>query len=138
MSDSRERPAPFLSYRLGVPMIEPSDHLCVKVAQHVHNYARTLTGSDCPWESLSSVTQRTKLRQVAHVINHADITPAEQHAEWHRAQLERGWTYGPGYDPEERTDPHCLPYEQLPLQQRINEAMYRAIILAVFETLNPS
>jgi len=54
-------------------------------------------------------------------------SPQELHGSWMQAYLDRGWTYGEKYDPEEKTHPDLVPYEQLGQLERDKDDVFIAL-----------
>ena len=59
------------------------------------------------------------------------ITPRQSHEDWARGKRAQGWTWGPEKDPEARTHPNLVPYDDLPPGQRDKDVMFLAIITAL-------
>lgn len=57
-----------------------------------------------------------------------DATPEESHENWLKEKVAHGWVYGEKKDPEARTHPCVLPYDQLPLDQKVKDHLFRAIV----------
>lgn len=53
-----------------------------------------------------------------------EMTPAESHANWMAHKLAEGWTYGPEKDSEAKTHPCMVPYDRLPLEQQLKDALF--------------
>jgi hypothetical protein len=39
-----------------------------------------------------------------------------------------GWIYGPVKDPEKKEHPCIVPYDQLPIEQRTKDYLFKAIV----------
>ena len=50
------------------------------------------------------------------------------HESWLKEKLDNGWSYGPVKDPENKKHPCCVPYDQLPLEQRMKDYLFGAIV----------
>ncbi len=62
-----------------------------------------------------------------HWVNENKITPEESHKNWMKDKLESGWKYGPIKDPEKKEHPCMVPYEELPLEQRVKDYLFAAV-----------
>lgn len=60
-------------------------------------------------------------------------TPEQLHESWMRAKIRDGWSYGPVKDAEQRKHPCIVEYARLPLNQRIKDAVFHAIVGAFME-----
>ena len=50
-----------------------------------------------------------------------------------RDKIADGWVYGKIKDAELKTHPCCVPYEQLPVEQRAKDYIFRAIVKTCIE-----
>jgi hypothetical protein len=57
--------------------------------------------------------------------------PCDSHAEWLREKVAAGWKHGPVKDARLREHPCCVPYDQLPEEQRTKDALFIAIVQAL-------
>lgn len=65
---------------------------------------------------------------VHHALN--GQTPEELHISWCETKEAQGWVYGPVKDEVEKTHPCLVPYSELPLNQKIKDHMFSAIVEA--------
>lgn len=54
-------------------------------------------------------------------------SPEELHGSWMQAYLDRGWTLGMRYDPDLRTHPDLVPYDQLEQLEKDKDAVFVAL-----------
>lgn len=59
---------------------------------------------------------------VAHALKYPEITPEDMHSNWRAGKIADGWVYGEVKDPEAKTHPCMIPYDQLPEFQRKKDA----------------
>lgn len=52
---------------------------------------------------------------------------AERHLSWVKMHEESGWVYGPQFDPEKKTHPNLLPWEQLPITTRSKARIFAMV-----------
>src|SRR5947199_10696135 len=82
-------------------------------------------GEDAPsWQRESAI------KGVRAVLDGTATNPREQHESWMRDKLESGWKFGERKDPEAKTHPCLVPYDQLDAYQRKKDDLFRAIVLA--------
>jgi hypothetical protein len=55
-------------------------------------------------------------------------TPQEVHEAWRRIYSEMGWRYGDKRDPEKKTHPDLVPFDQLPKEERDKDAIFLALV----------
>jgi RyR domain len=54
-------------------------------------------------------------------------SPEELHDDWVRAYVVMGWRYGPERDPEARTHPDMVPFDQLGALEQSKDAVFIAL-----------
>ena len=59
-------------------------------------------------------------------------SPSESHDKWLEAKRADGWKYGPVKDAAKREHPCFVPYEQLPVEQRMKDYLFAAVVEAFF------
>lgn len=59
-----------------------------------------------------------------------DTTPEATHNNWLRKKEDDGWVYGEVKDADNKTHPCMVPYEQLPVEQKSKDYIFRAIVKA--------
>ena len=58
----------------------------------------------------------------------ADRKPEDSHVSWMNQKLSEGWTYGAIKDPEAKTHPCIVPYNELPAEQRTKDYLLKGIV----------
>jgi len=63
------------------------------------------------------------------------VAPAAsaQHESWLAEKAREGWKFGPVKDVQRKEHPCFLPYEELPIEQRIKDYIFVAIVDAFFK-----
>lgn len=61
-----------------------------------------------------------------HLAEHK--TPEESHAAWMAHKASDGWVYGPVKDPDAKTHPCMVAYDELPQEQRSKDYLFRAVV----------
>lgn len=54
-------------------------------------------------------------------------SPEELHGDWVRAYEAMGWRYGEVRDPEAKTHPDMVPFDELPYAEQIKDAVFVAL-----------
>lgn len=57
-----------------------------------------------------------------------ETTASDSHNAWMKEKIDTGWVYGEVKDPEARTHPCIVPYEELPLEQQQKDYLFKAIV----------
>lgn len=95
-----------------------------------------LNGDDSQpsWEEAPQWQKDSAIAGVA--FHRANSTAGDDasHNEWMRVKREDGWVYGPVKDPEAKTHPCMVPFDQLPHEQQFKDKLFRTIVHA---SLNP-
>ncbi len=65
-----------------------------------------------------------------HLVD-ADASPSASHENWLKLKVEEGWVYGPVKDPEKKEHPCCVPYEQLPIEQKCKDYLFKGVVEAL-------
>lgn len=58
-------------------------------------------------------------------------TPEQMHQNWCDVKTRDGWVYGETKDPEAKTHPCLVPYDQLPPEQRVKDHLFSAVVAAL-------
>lgn len=87
--------------------------------------------SQSTWEEASEWQRESAINGVNFHLRHPDADPAASHANWLQQKEAEGWVYGESKDPERRIHPCMLPYEQLPVEQRVKDYLFRAVVHAL-------
>jgi hypothetical protein len=80
------------------------------------------------WEPLS--VRRVTVNGVSQTRAH-DLTAEENHNVWLRQKLAQGWVHGPEKDPERKTHPAMLPWDQLEPENRDQAELFTAVVRAL-------
>jgi hypothetical protein len=108
---------------------------CARAAHEV-NRAYCLALGDqtqLPWEEAPDWQRSSAIKGVAGALD--GNTPEQAHESWLREKAETGWKYGPVKDPEKREHPCCVPYADLPAEQRVKDYLYLAVVRAMAAAL---
>lgn len=85
--------------------------------------------SQKPWEEASQEQRDSVFKGVGFHLT-GDKSPQASHEAWMREKFANGWTYGPVKDEVAKTHPCMLPYEGLPIEQRVKDYLFRGVVLA--------
>jgi len=61
-------------------------------------------------------------------LDYPDVTPEESHAAWLAEKEKLGWRYGEEKDDKEKTHPCMVPYEELPVEDRVKDYLFAEIV----------
>lgn len=91
---------------------------CQRLADHSQP-----TWADAPdWQKDSAVNG------VNFHIDNPDAHDSDSHEVWMAEKVASGWVYGAVKDEKEKTHPCILPFDKLPVEQQLKDALFRAIV----------
>lgn len=86
--------------------------------------------SQLPWEDAPE-WQRVSARAGVILHQSGDHGPEASHEAWMAQKVAAGWTYGQEKDPEAKTHPCLVPFDQLPREQQAKDYLFRAVVHAL-------
>lgn len=86
--------------------------------------------SQKPWAEAEDWQRDSAIKGVQFALDNPDAPPSAQHDAWTADKLAQGWRYGEVKDPAAKTHPCLVPYEDLPAEQRVKDAVFKAIVNA--------
>ena len=84
-----------------------------------------------PWEEADQWQRDSAIRGVEFARANPTAPPSAQHDAWLADKVKDGWTYGAVKDPAKKTHPCIVPYDELPIQQRLKDTLFKAIVNAL-------
>lgn len=106
----------------------------VAVVCHEANRAYCATLGDVSqkrWQDAPQWQRDSAIKGVEFVLRNPDAPPSANHESWFAQKVADGWKYGDVKDPEAKTHPCMVPYEQLPIEQQRKDKLFRAIVLSL-------
>lgn len=109
-----------------------------KIAQVCHEtnraYCQTIgDNSQKPWSEAEEWQRKSAIAGVRVAIDHPEFPPSYQHEAWTADKFQDGWKYGPDKDPVKKEHPCLVPYDQLPVEQRLKDYLFKAVVSAFVE-----
>jgi hypothetical protein len=80
------------------------------------------------WDKAPPWQRESAEQGVRFVLDNLNAGPSAQHDNWMAQKLADGWVYGPVKDPEAKTHPCLVPFEQLPKEQQAKDFLFRAVV----------
>lgn len=69
---------------------------------------------------------------LAALLQGKEPTPSASHDSWLEEKRGDGWRYGPTKNPDTKEHPCFVPYEELPVEQRLKDYIFSAIVKAFY------
>jgi len=104
-----------------------------RVAHEINRaYCASLGDTSQPaWEDAPEWQQNSALVGVDMHLAKPDATPEQSHESWLTQKLAEGWKYGPAKDAEKKEHPCCVPYADLPAEQKAKDYLFRGAVHAL-------
>ena len=83
------------------------------------------------WVEAPDWQKETLVNGVQFHLDHPDAGQEDYHNSWLAEKLKAGWKYGEVKDPEKKEHPCCLPYDNLPDEQKVKDALFTGIVNAL-------
>ena len=101
-----------------------------KVCHEVNKaYCEALGDNSQPfWEDAPEWQKQSAINGVNFHLENPNAGPNHSHDSWLKQKQEEGWTYGPVKDPEKKEHPCFVPYEDLPVEQKAKDYLFRQIV----------
>lgn len=95
-------------------------------------YCESLGDNSQPsWEDASVWQKNSALDGVRYHLDNPDSQPSDSHENWLKEKEASGWVYGELKDPEKKTHPCMVPYNELPKAQQVKDAIFLSIVRAM-------
>lgn len=98
-------------------------------------YASHLGESQPAWDDAPDWMVDSALDGVHAVLENPDQTAEQSHENWLAHKRAQGWKYGPVKDVEKLEHPCMVPWQDLPPQQRLKDALFVATCKAMLAPL---
>ena len=120
--------------RAGGPVSESGGYSAEQVAQVCHEANRVLqrlAGQkvSLPWASASPSERASAVAGVG--FARQGTSHEALHRAWCAHKIAEGWQWGPVKDERAKRHPCLVPYDQLPGEERIKDAVFAAIVQAM-------
>lgn len=94
-------------------------------------YCQTIgDNSQKEWNDAEQWQRDSAIKGVQFKLDNPDAPPSAQHDAWTADKVAGGWIYGPIKDAEAKTHPCIVPYDGLPIEQRVKDYLFAAVVAA--------
>lgn len=87
--------------------------------------------SQAPWEDAPQWQKDSAINGVKFHLDNPSAGADHSHNAWWAEKEAAGWKYGPVKDAEKKEHPCCVPYDQLPVEQRAKDYLFRGLVHAI-------
>ncbi len=101
-----------------------------RVAHEVNRaYCQSIGDTSYPtWEDAPDWQKESVIKGVLFRVENPDSKPSDSHDNWMKEKIADGWVYGEEKDPRIQTHPCIVPYEELPMEQRIKDHLFIGVV----------
>lgn len=85
------------------------------------------------WDEAEEWQRQSAINGVRFAIDNSDAPASAQHEAWLIDKEKDGWKYGPIKDPAKKEHPCCVPYADLPIEQRIKDYLFKHVVRSFVE-----
>lgn len=104
-----------------------------RVAHEINRaYCQALGDHSQPvWEDAPEWQRTSAITGVQFHLEHPDADPKASHEKWMEGKRAEGWKWGPIKNPAIKEHPCFQSYEYLPVEQKVKDYLFRAVIHAL-------
>ena len=112
-----------------------------QIAKVCHNvnkaYCEALGDTSQPsWENAPQWQKDSAMTGVKMHLANPNAGPDDSHNSWLAQKKEEGWKYGPVKKPEVKEHPCFVPYQELPVEQKAKDYIFREVVHSLANLLN--
>lgn len=101
-------------------------------------YCATIGDSvSTPWTDATAWQEASAIKGVYFHLEHLERgekpSPSASHDAWLAQKITEGWKYGQVKDVAKKEHPCMLPYKELPVEQRLKDYIFAAIVEAFYK-----
>lgn len=83
------------------------------------------------WANAPDWQKESAMNGVQFHLDNPDASPSASHENWLKQKEADGWKYGPVKDSDLKEHPCFIPYDQLPVEQRSKDFLFKQIVHSV-------
>lgn len=91
--------------------------------------------SQVPWDLAPDWQRQSAVAGVEAIKADPEMKASELHQCWMEQKAADGWIFGETKNAQLKTHPCMVPYEDLPVEQRVKDHLFRAIVRNLADTL---
>lgn len=87
---------------------------------------------DCPpWSDTSPAERSQAAHMVVTIMRRPNLDSAALHQDYVNDMIAKGWSLGE-LDVEAKRSPLLVPFDQLPVEQQVEDQVFRAVVMALY------
>ena len=104
--------------------------LIARMAHQVNKaYCEAIGDSSQPeWLRAPQWQRDSAMNGVKYHLGNPGASPADSHNNWLAEKIKDGWVYGAEKDPTNKLHPCIRPYDELPIEQRVKDHLFIAVV----------
>lgn len=108
-------------------------HLAAMMAHQANAaYCRSIGDNSQPeWSDAPDWQRKSAINGMTATVEGRINSPEDSHISWMKEKEDDGWVYGEVKDPEKKTHPCMVPYDELPEEQRVKDDIFHSIARAL-------
>lgn len=87
--------------------------------------------SQKPWVDAEQWQRDSAINGVRFALDNPNAPASSQHDAWMQDKVKDGWKYGPVKDASKKEHPCIIPYDGLPMDQRVKDSLFKAVVIAL-------
>jgi hypothetical protein len=88
------------------------------------------------WENAPNWQKDSAINGVKFHIENPQASPSASHENWLKEKIADGWKHGETKNPETKEHPCCVPYDQLPIEQRSKDYLFKQVVHSLKPFIN--
>ncbi len=108
-------------------------HAIARVCHEANRaYCATLGDmSQKPWDEAPEWARESAIKGVRFIRENPSAGPGASHDSWLQEKEATGWKWGPKKCADLKEHPCCVPYDELPKEQRLKDHLFGAVVRAL-------
>jgi hypothetical protein len=104
-----------------------------QIAQVAHEinqaYCNSIGDNSQPnWSDAPDWQKSSAVNGVVFHLQNPEASPSASHESWLKQKTEEGWVYGPVKNSVLLQHPCCVPYDELPAEQKSKDYLFKQVI----------
>lgn len=87
--------------------------------------------SQIPWDGAPEWQKNSAINGVQFHLDSPEAGPSGSHESWLKEKEADGWKYGEVKDVDKKEHPCFVPYEELPSDQKVKDALFVGVVRAL-------